>query len=492
MSARRGGPSRLAFGPRRLAFLFLISALPTGLGLALLTPIGQVADEPAHIARADGLLDGQILGRRLLFINPDTGSPFPYAGVLVSEPILQASLAELVLGPAAPVPAERLRDARAIRWNGRIERDICSNTVPYFPSFYLSGAAGIALAHVLGGSPLQALYAGRIGMLASYLAMGAAALTLAAWGGPILFVLLSLPMTLSLGASFNQDGQLIAAAALAAALLTRDPQRNPKAPLLALVLLALVACSKPPYGLLLLATATPLAVPGLWRRLGRVLLASLAPLAWTAVMLRVSLVPFHRPFYHPGPLWPGSRSVLMQGTSPVDNLRVLLARPSEFVLLPVRFLAHEWLDQIHSAIGVLGWLTIVLPWWQYLGWMLAAIAAAAATLFTVGTGEARAWRGGDAAFVVLLVIASVWAMEISIYLSWTEVGAATITGPVGRYYLPIAPFLVFLLPPLGLRLDQRFGAAGVAGFLLTLPCIAMAAIDIFYLPHLVGKIFHLN
>ena len=49
---------------RWLALLFLICALSTGVRLALVTPMGQVADEPAHIARADGLLYGQILGHR--------------------------------------------------------------------------------------------------------------------------------------------------------------------------------------------------------------------------------------------------------------------------------------------------------------------------------------------------------------------------------------------------------------------------------------------
>jgi len=50
--------------------IFLVCALPTGLCLALLTPIGQVADEPAHIARAAGLLHGQIMGQRFTVHDP--------------------------------------------------------------------------------------------------------------------------------------------------------------------------------------------------------------------------------------------------------------------------------------------------------------------------------------------------------------------------------------------------------------------------------------
>lgn len=47
-----------------------------------------------------------------------------------------------------------------------------------FLSSALPSGLGIALARALGGSPRQALYAGRIGMLAGYLAMGAAALAM--------------------------------------------------------------------------------------------------------------------------------------------------------------------------------------------------------------------------------------------------------------------------------------------------------------------------
>lgn len=444
-----------------LAIAFLVTALPSGLGLALMTPMGQVADEPAHYARADGLLHFQLIGRRFMFINAFTSQPFPYSGVLASDAIL------------------RLRP----HWSGKLERCVCSNTVEYFPAFYLPGAAGIAIGRALGASPLWALYAGRIGMLASYLAMGAAALALATRGRAILFVLLSLPMTLSLAASFNQDAQLIAATSLAAALLTRKGRALP-----ALVLLALVACSKPPYSLLLLAAAMPLAAPGFRRRLGHVLIAALAPLAWTGVMLRFSFVPFPRTFYHPGPLWPGSRAVLMQGTSPADNLHVLLAWPAEILLLPVRFLAHNWLNQIHSAIGVLGWLKLVLPAWQYQGWMIAALAALLATLTAPGAAGARPWRGGDAALLAMIVIASLWAMMISLYLSWTEVGAAELTGPSGRYYLPLVPILALALPRLRWA---RLGRTRAAEFLLTLPGIAMAVIDIFYLPDFIWKSFYI-
>lgn len=46
-----------------VAALFLLFAMPTTLLLALLVPPGEVADEPAHLARAASLLRGEVIAR---------------------------------------------------------------------------------------------------------------------------------------------------------------------------------------------------------------------------------------------------------------------------------------------------------------------------------------------------------------------------------------------------------------------------------------------
>ncbi len=481
---------KIILNTRWLALLFLICALPTGIRLALLTPMGQVADEPAHIARADGLLYGQIVGHRSTFTDPSTHVVQNVSGVLVNQSIITASLIELAPGPARPLSVSRRHKAKALKWASQIGYDICPNTVQYFPFFYLPGSVGIALAHVIGQSPVNSLFAGRLGMLASYIIMGFAALVFAAWGRPILFTVLTLPMALSLGASFNQDGQLIAATTLVGALLTRDAVLQPKLRLLAVIVFILVICSKPPYGLLLFAAAVPLSALGLIRRFGGLALFAIPPLIWVAVMARVSLVPYYKAPYHPGPLWPGSRSILLDTTNVQDNLLVLLAHPADIILLPWQFLELYWSNILLSAIGVLGWLQIQLHGWQYHGWELAISAAFVAGLAARSAHQVKA---ADAVFILSLIVASIVAMELALYLSWTNVGNAVIEGPSGRYYLLFLPFLILALPRWGGKIGNLFkfkGSAALIEFILTIPAILMAALDIVYLPDIIARIFH--
>jgi len=337
------------------------------------------------------------------------------------------------------------------------------------------------------------LFTGRIFMLLAYVALGAAAIATARFGRPLLITVLSLPMALSLGASFNQDGMLVALSALAAALLTLDPDTAPRRRLLFLPVFILVICSKPPYGLLLFAALAPFAAP---RRLRRTLMIGLwgvLPLAWVAVMTHVSLMPYSLKPYHPGPLWPGNPSIWFHGTDPAASLQVLLARPSRIFTLPADFLVQTWWPLAQSTIGMLGWLSIPLAHWMYWAWGGALILAALGT-FAGRDAHGIAWRPLDAAFVVLLVLVSVFAVELAIYLSWDKVGTATIYGPQGRYYLPFLPFLMLALPRFGGRLGHRFGtiAPQMVEVIAALPAIALAAYDIFYLPALMRSHFCLG
>lgn len=475
---------------RWLPFIFLLFAVPTGLRLALLTPIGQVADEPTHIARADGLLYGQLLGHRLELRDPVTKRMLPFSGVFANDGVVTAAASELAPGPPRKLSAARLARARAIKWSKHLWIDICPNTVQYFPLFYLPGSAGIALAHAAGLSPLAALFAGRIGMLCGYLAMGFAALGLAAWGRGVLFSVLLMPMTISLGASFNQDGQLIAATALACALLTRDPSTSRWMRWGGVVLLVLLIMSKPPYGLLLLVALVPLAAPHLFPRAIRLSLFAIPPVIWVALVMHFSMVPFNAAPYHPGRLWPGVRSAVFAGTDPQANLRVLFSHPFEIVALPLRLLWSDGAMFLREAVGQLGWLSIPLRGWQYGVWYVSIAAALAGCL-----AGRSSWKMTflDHFVVALLIVASVFAIAIAQYLSWTHVGLDHIDGVQGRYFLILMPFLIFVVPRRGGAIDRVSGVPGLGGALemmSAVPAIVMAGIDVHLLPVIVERVFY--
>jgi hypothetical protein len=98
---------RLLANTQWLAIIFLLCALPTGLACALLTPIGEFPDEPQHIARADGLRYGQIIG-----FQPREATA---AGVMINVAIYDVALAEFFpTVPNKPLPEAARQKAREI------------------------------------------------------------------------------------------------------------------------------------------------------------------------------------------------------------------------------------------------------------------------------------------------------------------------------------------------------------------------------------------
>jgi hypothetical protein len=235
--------------------------------------------------------------------------------------------------------------------------------VQYFPTFYIPAALGLLIGEKLKLSPLHTVFLARITMLLSFLAMGATALALTRFGGALLFATLTLPTTINLAASVNQDGQFIAASVLA-------------------------ACAKTPYAPMLLLCLPALFGPGFSRRASVVLLASMLPATWLFYMLRTSFSPWPRPPYHPGPLWPGSRDIWLNSVAPHYNISVLLAHPAQILLLPLTSFWATWPATWPDILAVLGWQWIPISAWEYVG---LAVALAAAALGTMARGAAS-WR----------------------------------------------------------------------------------------------------
>jgi hypothetical protein len=323
----------------------------------------------------------------------------------------------------------------------------------YCPVFYLPGAAGLWAAQRLGMFPYDAILAGRLCAALCFVAMGAAALHLARFGRVTMFCALACPMTLSLAASFNQDGLLIAASALAAALATRHARLG------TMLLIGGIATVKLPY----LPLAALLLLPGepLRRRLARVLLVALPALAWTAIMLATVAAP------------------VSARTDAVAQAHGLLADPARLIWLPATTIAHDpWL--LRQAIGILGWLNLLLPDALYQAWMAALPCAVLADLLAPRQPN----RVGRAlllpAAILAAILAAIWAIYFSQYLTWTAVGLDHIEGPTGRYFLPLVPLLGLALPTFGgwprLRLlATAIPVLAAAAGLAVLPALVVGA-----------------
>lgn len=469
-----------------LAIVFLVVNLIGGLRLAYLTPMGQVPDEPAHIARTGGLLHGEIIGKRLMTKNG------PTSGTMVNDGLINASLSELGQGSPHPVVSSQDRSrARAIHWSTGHGFDMAPNTEQYFPLFYAPGAVGISIGRLSGLRPLSSLYLGRAFMLMGFLAIGTLALVTAQFGSVFLFALLGLPMTLSLAASFNQDGMIIASSVLVAALLTHDPSVRPWFRWIAAGIFAVVISSKPPYGLLIFCAALPMLGRGVFRRLIVAGLFGLPALVWVLFMMHTTFAPMRFPAYHPGPLWTGNPAKIFHTVPAAENLKIILAHPGLILTMPMQTLFDPANNLLNEFIGILGWLDVGLPSWLTAAWVWALVLACLG-----GALEARAcarsWFPADAAFVFIMIVGTIYAVCMALYLSWTHVGSPQIIGIQGRYFIPVVPFLILAIP----RLDKwgsrvRYDVLGVSigQILAALPAIILSIYGAWMLPLIVQKAF---
>jgi hypothetical protein len=491
---------------RHLHLLFLLVAAPLMLFFALAVPVGQVPDEIAHILRADSVRLGTLIGYRAKVANP-SGPDAPAvrgAAIRVDAGLSDAAFVIAANTPHDPLKmtSELLARWHAIPWaNHRIER-VAENVAPYAPLFYLPAAIAMGAAKLAGAPPASAILAARLANTACYLLLGAVALLLARSGRTVLLALLLLPMSLSLGASCNQDGLVIAVAALTVALLSRT---GPTAPerwswWLGAGALACVILAKPPY--LPLAALLLLPLP-LWRadladpaamraRIGAVLLASVPGILWAAAAAAWVSTPFLWPMtdaapYTPGLLYTGDPSLQLWTTDPTRQLHILLAHPSLFVTLPVaRVLSLAWTGELHRTfIGVLGTLSVVLPAFLYKAWICAFGATCAADIVADRPVPGTQRGVPDVLTTVAVVLLTIWGILISLYLTWTKLGQAGIDGVQGRYLIPVALLALPGLPRLGLGTGVSLRAAA-ALFVLAVALLGDQQIsDLFLLRHYV-------
>ncbi len=454
---------RLANARASLALAFLLTALPMLLMFAVLVPYGEVADEPAHALRALAILNGELLGHRQITV---TGTlPRLAAGVDADPAILLAALTPV--NGVTTVTALEMNDKRRQPWTRTRQFFAISPVAIYAPLFYLPAAAGLGIGCAAGLTPYQAAICGRLANILVYLSLGTAALMLARRAHLMLFGVLSVPMSLNLAASLNQDGLIIATSVLAAALLSRSwhdtadgsPQLAQPATWGAALALFCVALVKPPYLLLAGAFILPLdhwqlrqsAVMqrDLWRRAGLILLLCLGVSLWFAwIMVHISAPVYFAP--RPvGPLLAGTFYSFIDHTAPMLQLHVLAATPWRFVTLPLHSFLVNPLQK--EMIGVLGWLDVMLQPWLYILWFAAAAAALAATLLSPNPSLQRQPRLAGTLHTLLilaLVFATFLAIYLSQYLDWTTPGANFIEGPQGRYLLPLVPFIGLAMPRL--------------------------------------------
>jgi hypothetical protein len=467
--------------------------------LAVSVPIGEPPDEPAHIVRAASLLHGDLFGQRREWKDAD-GNIITGAGITANPALLDASLGYFPqVGSAVEkkMTLEIFDRLSNMNWSASPKFLYAPNTAVYMPLFYVPAAFALGLAHELQFLPHDAILAGRLTNAVCFALVGLTALLLARRGRGILFVALTLPMTLSLAASFNQDGLLIATSALAAALLTRCVVPRGTCYWMSGVGLACIIAAKIAY----LPLAGALLIPAFHSRQSRnshptvnvpvLAFATLPGIVWTLVSLVYVASPFVRgPAYHPGPLWPGDPRSVFHTTDAHAQFQVFRHSPSLLFILPM----HEWRSDViwlrlREMVGFLGQLDVLLPQPLYVLWYWAIPSSILACLIEQKDASEMP-RAGGAIVGVVSVILSCIAVYDAQYLSWTVVGATDIDGVQGRYALPLLAFLAPAIP--GFRVTSWRRMVDVMRSFLLLPAAAAAAIGIAVLPQVILETYYLR
>lgn len=447
---------------RLLPAVFAAYAGPLVLLLALFVPALQVADESYHFARADQISGGELLTWRQ---NSDAAGGHVDAGIFAVAALYAARLAE----PNGRIDADLIRKARRIDWAKERHFMPLHGVGAYPPFLYGAPVLAVWTGRTLGLSISDTALLSRLfnGLVA--ISLSVAALALMPHGRAAMFTILALPMTLQQFASASQDAMLISLGALfvaivARALAARRPLRS--AELIGAVLIAtLLSLARPPMFPMMLVLLIPgLASPGRWPLRGVAILAALTLIvaAWVAYSSTNTIATYGHMRIPISPSW---------------QFEILLDRPFSFVGIVGETWRISGDNLMRHFIGVLGSLQVVLPE-TYYDFMYVVLA-----LGFLGAAFDRGgppWQGS--AVILAAVAATVLAMLIALYLTWTPLGWNYVEGPQGRYFLPLALLLSAAVPALARRKSvlAAITCIAVAAPMVTMSVVPAAVVDRYY------------
>jgi uncharacterized membrane protein len=454
--------------PRLLAAAFVLYGLVATALLAINMPPFQNADEPNHFLRAAQVADGGLVGTRFSTTGEDGLSRVTAGGW--ADPAILTALAPF---NAVPFHSEK-RVTRAngeprIYWSGERVMQSFPNTVNYPPFLYVPSVIGILVGRSAKITVVETLEVSRVLTGMAAVAVGAAAIVCAGGAAVWIFMVLTLPMSLSLIASSSQDGLLLALGALAGALLVRvsrwPSESNWKLLAGLIVTLGLVAMARPPYCALAIL---PLGLPTVrlrWRILAAVAIVGCVAV-WSGIVAATALTNVGEAV----------------GADPVAQMAKLRSDPFLVVRVARETLVLGTRSYLVEFVGQLGWLDVALPQaYHVAARVMLGIAALAAIL---GLRGERISVGNFSIITVGLMVSVIGLFAIQ-YMTWTVPGHSIVEGIEGRYFLPLALIGTVLLPAFGdTRLTQLHNilAAAVVTFpVVTLAYVMDAVVHRYYL-----------
>jgi uncharacterized membrane protein len=163
------------------------------------------------------------------------------------------------------------------------------------------------------------------------------------------------------------------------------------------------------------------------------------------------------------PLYSPARADIV--INPTLQLHYFFSHPFTVSSMVFRGFRHSLLENYYNMTGVMGWLDTPVP--HYILWTQGAMLIVVAT---IGNRKEQQPEGTAIDRVVpimnfSIVSATLYLIYLAMYLSWNVVGHNQIDGVQGRYFLPLAPLILLIIPPL-LRVSSRtYGRLELLGWL---------------------------
>ena len=411
--------------PDQLALLFGSQCVLAVLLLAILVPPFQNSDEFNHADRADQVSYGGLLARR--YGGPETSGGKVDPGIDGVDNIIGT----VRFHPDRKVSGTMLQAADAIRWSGRVNMTF-ANTAIYSPLLYLPSVPGLWAGKALRLSIARTLILARATSGLTCVLVASVAIAAAGPAATFLFVVLSLPMSLSLFGALSQDGPMLALAALAVAMAGRAQEAGRDGRTHYWIMcgcLALLGVGRPAYACLCIL---PGVLPhiSLRRRILGILVPALATILWFSLASIATAI----------------NSDASRGVDPGLQLQALLQHPNQLWVLLGSILhgpqGMEGASFWDEMIGILGWIDVVLPSWFY---AFSAFVLPAAMLTALS--RAKPLLPSPAQGIMFVAgLAALAAIFLLSYIGWTPVGLPAVQGVQGRYFLPIVLFIPCMLP----------------------------------------------
>lgn len=406
----------------KLRWLFLIYALPSVIVLSIIMAPFQVADELAHIERADQISHGRMISRRL-------GGTIDGSWIVIG-----ALYQNMPFHPEVTQTVALAREAGAIRWSGPKHRVNFQGTAQYGPFLYLPQVIAVQFGRLAGSSLARTLVAARMINGFAACVVGFLALSICRRGRALTFATLLLPMTLSQFGSASQDALLISLSILAVAMASRAltgqrPASTAEFAVFAFIVVATTLARPPQFALAFLAPAFVGRRDPAWRSKGLIAaVAVVTVIFWMRILSGLT------------PPMPPELSVSGQ-------FQRLLGDPLLLPAVMMNSFAKDGLWLLKTVVGYLGWTDTLMPNWYY----LTAAGALVVAMIAPGNRGPVLWPG---TLALLTFGALLTALCAALYMTWTPLGQATINGMQGRYILQVLPLLAWVVPECGPRLER--------------------------------------